>query len=198
MSALLRSLVVGLGFACLAGCSSVGAESEAEQTSGIKLDFTTVAQSGNVYRLGPASFDISGDATLTVDTNGDEPLVHVDLQPGQYQVALKPGWALQLLGANGTSTPTAATLLSSPVRSVQVSDFHVTELSYAFHLGASGLDIGISVDEGVPAGYDALIEQLPDGSYSITFASGGGACCFSSVEQARQAYPQLNMFVKAA
>jgi len=186
----------------LLACSAPGSGGGTGPTTGsgdsaaIQLQLTTVASSGNVYRLGPATFEISGPATQTVDASGDDNVLHVPTEPGDYQVTLKPEWVLDLVKF-GNSTPVAATLVSQPVQFVRVSPFQVTPISYAFHLGESGIDIGISVDEGaVPPGYDGAIQPLGDGRYSVTFASGGGACCFDSVAEAQAAYPQFNLFVQ--
>jgi hypothetical protein len=70
---------------------------------------------------------------------------------------------------------------------VRVEPFAETRLVFSFHLGQSAINIGI--DEGVPLGFDGMISPLGYGRYIITSASGGGACCWDSVDEARQAIP---------
>jgi hypothetical protein len=68
-------------------------------------------------------------------------------------------------------------------------------VSEAFHLGESGIDIGISVDEGVPYGYDGVITSTADGRYQIEFANGGGTYRFSSIADAQASYPQYRLLM---
>lgn len=197
MSAYVRSILVGvfgLGLLACGGAEDDAAQSEAE-TASIQLELTKVTASGNTYRLGPATFDITGSAALSVDATGDEPVMNVPVDPGDYEVSLRPGWVLQRLDPAGVPTPMSATLVSPPLQFVRVEPFQAAPVLYAFHLGESGIDIGIDVEEGVPPGYDGLIAPVGDGRFTVTFASGGGACCFNSVTEAQDAYPALTLFV---
>jgi len=200
------SALLGVGLVACAGADETATGGEPEAAS-IQLELTTVTESGNTYRLGPATFDIEGFAfdgsggdgsvALSVEATGDEPALHVPVEPGDYQVTLRAGWILQRLNAGGTATPLPATLLSPSIQEVRVDPFRVTPLLYAFHLGESGIDIGIDVDEGVPPGFDGIIEPLGGGQFSVTLASGGGACCFTSVSEAQANYPDLTLFVSS-
>jgi hypothetical protein len=198
MSGYVRSILsgmFGLGLIACGGASDSAAESEAE-TSSIQLQLTKVTASGNTYRLGPARFDISGpEVTLSVDVTGDEPVLHVPVDPGSYEVTLRSDWVLQHLDPAGASTPMTATLISPALQFLQVEPFQATPVVYAFHLGASGIDISIEVEEGVPPGFDGIIRPLGGNGFSIEFAGGGGTCCFDSVSDAQQAFPELNLFV---
>jgi hypothetical protein len=202
MAKIVRSILAGVfGFSLMA-CGGPGDSitlSESE-TSSIRLELTSQTQSGNVYRLGPATFDINGfgpdgPVSLSVDASGDESLLQVLVEPGSYDVGLREGWVLQHLDVDGNPTPIAATLTSPPVQYVSVEPFQAASLVFSFHLGQASINIGIDVDEGVPPGYDAMISPVGDGRYMITFAGGGGACCWDSVEEALLAYPDMNMFV---
>ena len=83
----------------------------------------------------------------------------------------------------------------TPVQFLHVAPFQVESLTYAFHLGESAIDIGIDVAEGVPPGYDGIIEPTGDGRYMITFPGNNGACCFANVSEAQQSYPGLSFFI---
>ncbi|MEY4546775.1 MAG: hypothetical protein RL685_2970 [Pseudomonadota bacterium] len=190
-----RSMLVGTFTFGLLACAGDPTTPTDMETASIQLDLTKQAPSGNTYRLGPATFDISGPTTLALDASGDEPVLHVPVEPGDYEVTLRSGWALQLLDPEGDPTPIVATLTSPALQFVRVEPFRSTPLNFAFHLGESGIDIGIDIEEGVPPGFDGMISPLGDGRFIITFASGGGACCFDSVSEAQQAYPGMTLFV---
>jgi hypothetical protein len=185
--------IVGLGLLACSGEGNTTVESQAE-TSSIQLALSTLTPSGNTYRLGPASFDISGPVTRSVEVTGEESELYVPVDPGEYEVTLQPGWVLRLMKPFLGPMPTVATLVSPEVQSVRVEPFQVAPVLFAFHLGESGIDIGISVEEGVPPGYDGMINPVGDGRFSITFVGSGGACCFDSVSDARLAYPDLNLY----
>lgn len=196
MSVCVRSMllgILGLGLLACSGEGETSIESQAE-TSSLQLALSTFTPSGNTYRLGPASFDISGPVTLSVEVTGEESELYVPVEPGQYEVKLQPGWVLRLMKPFLGPTPMAASLVSPAVQSVRVEPFQVAPVLFAFHLGESGIDIGISVEEGVPPGYDGMIEPVGDGRFSITFVGAGGACCFDSVSDARLAYPDLSLY----
>jgi hypothetical protein len=167
------------------------------ETASIQLELTTVGGSGNTYRLGPATFDISdGSETITVEATGAEPALNVPVEPGFYEVTLHDGWVLQLVDPEGGSTPLAATLLSQPVQGVSVNPFITAPLFFDFHLGVSGIDIGINVDEGeVPPGFDGAVIFLGENQFMVSFPNGGGICCFGSVTEAVEAFPELTLFV---
>lgn len=76
----------------------------------------------------------------------------------------------------------------------------MTPVNFACHLGEGGIDLGVTVDEGVPPGYDGVIQRVPNDPpgalrYQIEWTSGGGVCCFNSVAEAKAAYQYANFFV---
>ncbi len=185
-------------FGCGSGAGT-GAGGDEETASAIALQLDTIGNSGTHYRLGPAKFEIVGayygSQSLEIEASGAEDTLHVPVDPGLYNITLEPGWQLQTVADNGSLTPIAATLVSQPGLETSVTPFKVTNVNFGFHLGASALDIGVSVDEGLPAGYDGQIVQLPDGRYMINWANGGGVCCFSSVDEIVQGYPQYHFLL---
>jgi hypothetical protein len=138
------------------GCSSASTADggAAEDESAIQLNLTTTAPSGNQYRLGPASFEIDpvygNGGHWAIDATGEEGALHVRLPADWYEVRLQDGWTLSRLTPAG-AMPVAATLTSAPVQTTKVYEFQTTPVTFAFHLGESGVDIGVSVDEGPPA-----------------------------------------------
>jgi len=202
MSAYVRSILVGAFGVGLVACGGgEGGDAtttrELSETASIQLQLTTLGGSGNTYRLGPATFDIfDGAELLTVEATGEQAALNVPVEPGFYDVTLRDGWVLQLLDSEGGSTPLAATLLSPAVQGVSVQPFIAAPLFYDFHLGVSGIDIGIHVDEGaVPPGFDGAVTPLGDGQFMVSFPDGGGSCCFASVTEAVEAFPDLTLFV---
>jgi len=200
-----RLMVVGALAMSLLGCSggpggsSSGTEASA---SSVTLQLGTTGSNGNRYRLSPAQFNIVerygfGDVEpIVVDVVGTSDSVNVPLGSGRWAITLNSGWELQRVGEGGALTPVAATLISPTTIEADVFEFQTTPVSFAFHLGESGIDLGVTVDEGVPPGYDGVIEHLPgEPRYSIEWSSGGGVCCFNSVAEAKASYPSANLFV---
>ena len=108
MSACVRSILVGvLGIglsACGGGGGRDGTTSGGAETASIQLQLSTVGPSGNTYRLGPATFDIfDGDESSAVEATGDEPVLNVPVDPGNYDVTLRDDWVLQLRQGQGVS-----------------------------------------------------------------------------------------------
>lgn len=140
----------------LAACSAPSSGSSESGATAVRLELTTTGSSGAKYRLGPASFviedqSVSPPATQTVSTGDEAGDLIVPLAASVYTVTLQPGWQLQKVNADGSSTPVAATLTSEASQFASVIPFRETPIHYAFHLGESGIDIGISVDDGAPA-----------------------------------------------
>jgi hypothetical protein len=184
--------ILGLG---VVACSSDSANQLDAEAASIQLELTAVTTFGSTYRLGPATFDISGPVELSVDASGDDASLYVPVDPGLYEVTLRPDWVLQYLDRDGVATPMRATLLSTPVQEVEVAPFQSTPLVYAFRLGQSGLDIGIEVDELVPPGVDGIIVPESDGLFSVTLATDSVICCFQSETEAREAFPDLTLLL---
>jgi hypothetical protein len=188
-----------VGCVCvLTGCSGPASpESASEPGSSIQLNLSTLGQSGTEYRLGPATFDVTGGYNgqqWTLSATGAEPALHLALDPGYYHVSLKSDWQLSRI-ENGQPVPIAATLLTGTERDVSVTQFTTTPVTYAFHLGESGIDIGVSVDEGIPEGYDGrLLPSGDSGYFYIELRNGSGYCCVQSLAEAQGVYPGLNLF----
>ena len=195
-------MVVGALAMSLLGCSAGTGDrsnSETEESAAsVAIQLGTTGSNGNRYRLGPAQFkitethDYEGLNAIVVDAGGDADSLNVPLASGSWTVTLNPGWKLQRVGEGNVLTPVPATLLSEATTYVSVSQFHATPVNFAFHLGESGIDIGVTVDEGVPPGYDGTIKRV-NGSYEVEWAGGGGSCCFSSVAEARSNYSWANL-----
>ena len=197
---------MGLGMVSVLGALSLltacGATPEqaggGEEASSIELNLSTIAASGTEYRLGPATFDIvnpydiSPVATLVAD--GSDPVLHAPLQPGYYSVKLRPDWTLSRVDGS-TLTPVAATLTTPADQWVSVAQYESAPVNYGFHLGESGIDIGVSVDEGIPAGYDARLVSNGNGQYYLEWRGGGSVCCFASVAEVQAAYGNANIYL---
>lgn len=183
----------------LTACGAAPA-GQGEQASEIQLNLSTTGASGTEYRLGPATFDIFADyleqaPVSTVTSDGAERMLHVPLAKGSYSVKLRSGWTLSRVEGQ-TLTPIAATLTSPERQNVFVTEFETVPVNYAFHLGESGIDIGVTVDEGIPPGYDARLVPTQPGSseYSLEWRGGGSTCCFSSLADAQASYGNANIY----
>jgi hypothetical protein len=147
----MRAVVVGMGALSLVACGGAEPQAHEEEGSAIQLNLSTTAPSGTEYRLGPATFEIDPEsgpgAAILVEADGAAPLLHIPLEPDYYRVTLQPGWALSRI-TGATTTPVAATLTSPAEQIVKVYPFESMPVRYSFHLGESGIDLGIQVDEG--------------------------------------------------
>lgn len=147
----MRAVVVGVGVLWLVGCGGAEPQPSTGEGSSIQLNLSTTAPSGAEYRLGPATFEIDPEygpgAPILVEADGAAPLLHVPLEPDYYRVTLQTGWALSRI-TGSTTTPVAATLTSPAEQIVKVYQFESAPVQYSFHLGESGIDVGIQVDEG--------------------------------------------------
>jgi hypothetical protein len=180
----------------LTACGAAPAPSGAEEESSLELNLTTTAASGTQYRLGPATFEIEdlwrpSNPPLVIDASGEQARLHVPVQQGSYRVSLERGWTLSRLDGT-TLVPVAATLTSQAEQDVTVEPYQAAPVTFAFHLGESGIDIGVTVDEGIAEGYDARLVPAESGYY-IEFRSGGSFCCVQSLAEARAVYPNLNI-----
>jgi len=190
-------------FCALAGCSGSPSSSSGEDTaaneqgSEIQLNLATTTASGTEYRLGPATFDILSyydNSVTTVTSSGSERTLHVPLKPGDYNVSLKAGWKLSRVDGE-TATTVPATLTSQPDRYATVRDYEITPITYAFHLGEAGIDIGVTVDEGDLQAYDAwLVPTSEPSRYKLKWRNGDETCCYASAAEAQAVYPAAKIY----
>jgi hypothetical protein len=187
-----------VGVFVLAGCGNAPADTGSEEASSLQLNLTTTAASGTVYRLGPATFNVSRkDESVpewTLSATGDEPSLNLPLPPESYTVSLEQGWTLSRIDG-AAATPVAATLTSEASQRADVFPFQTTPVNFAFRLGESGIDIGVTVDEGIPDGYDGRVVPSPSdpNSYQIEWRWGGSVCCFASFAQAQADYGNAHL-----
>jgi hypothetical protein len=194
-------LMVGV-MGLLTACGNSPGGEAVEPVSAIDLNLSTTAASGTEYRLGPATIDVLRDGhegwelTTTLATEGGERTLHAALEPGHYSVRLRPGWTLSRVEGQ-TLTPVLATLTSSADQMVSVAPYEASPVSYAFHLGESGIDVGVTVDEGIPPGYDARLVRTGPGAsqYVLEWRGGGSICCFSSLAEAQASYSYANIYL---
>jgi len=190
-------LTSALVLSCSGGAPGAG-DGSVGNISSIQLALGTQAASGDHYRLSPASFTINGpefppDYTIDATAGADDLVVPVGQHGGTYRVVLNAGWQMQRVASDGSLTPVAATLLSQPEKFVSVQAYEATPVIYDFHLGASSLNLGISVDEGVLPGYDGKIYPTLYGQYSVTWQNGSGDCCYPTVSALLAAFPDKHI-----
>jgi hypothetical protein len=133
------------------------------------------------------------DYTIDASAEADDLVVPVNQNGGYYRVRLNSGWQMQRVASDGSFAPVPATLLSQPEKQVSVQAFQTLPVIYDFHLGASSLDLGITVDEGVLPGYDGKIYPTLYGEYSVTWQNGGGDCCYLTVSAVLAAFPDKHI-----
>jgi hypothetical protein len=203
-------LLIGAGLGGCSAAASTPGRTLKENAGSVSVPLTALGnRTITPFKLGPATFMITGEPggpfqPITVSADGEQDTLEVPLDPGYYSVILESGWTLQqgTAGMAGTATqwsPVTATLTSPNPQMFSVQPYQSTDVTFAFHLGESAVNLGISVDEGpppVPAGYDGVIwPTVPAGQWQITFASGGGSCCYATPAAAQSAYSQYKLFV---
>jgi len=102
-------VLVALGFSNVIGCSESArdAEEQPASTGKLRLGLTARAQSGNVYRLRNAFFDIVNTRTgefegsLFSEDFGNVEEITTVLDRGSHTVTLGPGWFLELVRSGG-------------------------------------------------------------------------------------------------
>lgn len=105
------ALLVGLGVVELVGCSSDSRRGGTEEvaTGTLRLPLEATAQSGNVYRLRFAFFQITrvsdGQAVAFLSSEDDlaRPILTAVLDTGEYTVTLTPGWFMERVLSGGGS-----------------------------------------------------------------------------------------------
>jgi hypothetical protein len=178
----------------LLGCSGGDAATGSDEVvTGVSLKLTSTGLSGAHYRLTPATITFQNywqnpDAEALVVESGNEDSLNVPLEAGDYRMTLKPGWQLQKVEADGTLTPAPATLTSEAEQRVSVYAFRTTPATFAFHLGVSGVDVGITVNEGIPPGYAKIHTNGPNW-YGVEFDNDWWICCFTSIQEIKDQYP---------
>ncbi len=190
-------LTSALALSCSGGAPGAG-EGSVSHTSAIQLALGTTAASGDHYRLSPASFTINGgdfppDYTIDAASEADDLVVPVNQYGGSYRVRLNSGWQMQRVASDGSLAPVTATLLSPQEKDVNVQAYQTLPVIYDFHLGASSLDFGISVDEGILPDYDGKIYPTLYGEYSVTWQNGGANCCYPTVGDVLAAFPDQHI-----
>jgi hypothetical protein len=142
------------------------------------------------FRLRNASFQISRGAvpvvTLDSEVDPDAEALTADLSPGQYQIDLADGWALEELAADGTSTPVRAALVSQNPASFSVRNERTTVVAYTFTTASGQVTFGegaVSVRLGVadPASLSscdvANQSGCPAGQHCILGSGEGDTFC---------------------
>lgn len=197
-----KSWLVLVAVTGLCGCGTGTDDAKnAGETTGIELALTTLGNNGTEFRLAPASFAIqrkdSTDPPIVVDASADQSTLIVPVAVGAYTVSLQPGWKLNRVPASGVIEPIPATLIEPNDITVDVRNLETTPVTYRFHVGQTQLAIGVAVEEDMYPIPDGLIRARGNGVYEITFMmpTGGSnvACCFASVDEAKAAYPGLDL-----
>jgi hypothetical protein len=183
------------------GCSDTSekAEDTSDSFTGIQLSLSMEGQVGTSYRLSPATFSIRKEGTneppRLIEASADVNVVTTPVDPGQYTVSLQTGWVLNRVREDGSITPIPATLYSPNEQSVWVND-RTEPVIFGFRLGQSSIAVGATVDdEYFHSQSDGTISLNSSGKYQIwLYGTGGGPiCCFETVEEARTAFPGLNL-----
>lgn len=132
----------GLSFAI--GCSdsdvvsAEGANVPSTDTGQLQLALTARSDSGALYRLRQASFQVLNQDPFggfgTFLSSENDPLattLEATLQAGDYSIDLFGGWFLEKV-IDGVATPVQATLLSSPTQFISIAANEESLVSYRF------------------------------------------------------------------
>lgn len=176
-------VAIGWLVACSHGPMQVG-------TGTLGMGLTATGSSGNMYRLRSAVFHITGASEVDVSSEDDldADTIRVELQAGNYVVALEPGWYLERSRPGGTFVRVDATLLSSASQAVAIPASQTTNVVYRFGVDGVGIEmtgdlvIGIDVEEPPCDGGSVCLPACGTGS-SLAMAHAGKTSTVHAVEQ---------------
>jgi hypothetical protein len=155
LSAQVLMVVAASGVMSLStGCSdndvvrTEGANIPSTDTGRLQLALTARSDSGALYRLRQASFQVLNQDPFggfgTFLSTENDPLastLEATLQTGDYTVDLFGGWFLEKV-IDGVATPVAANLLSSPTQFVSIAANQESLVSYRFETNGEVIDFG--------------------------------------------------------
>lgn len=112
---------------------------------------------GDVYGL-RADVAITGPQSLVLQAQPNEPFLETELIPGDYSVALDPGFQLFLLAPDAEPVPVEAELLSPISQEVTIESNSATEVEFRFAVAGlaepepdpGSLLIGIELERAAP------------------------------------------------
>src|SRR5512145_864732 len=142
---------VSLTVAC--GDSTV---EQASQYGRIQLALSGVSASGVKYRLRNGTFAVTGASTASMSTEDDlqAEIINVELNAGDYAIALNPGWYLEAATSEGGFTTVEATLTSANPQAFTIIEQKTTSVAFRFRVGVEvivigkgSVAIGIEVDD---------------------------------------------------
>ncbi|HTV25368.1 MAG TPA: hypothetical protein VMG12_42025 [Polyangiaceae bacterium] len=193
------SLSVALGVAVPLGCNATddtrvyggvapAAAPEPEATGSLLLALVT--PDAVKYRLRQAVFDVdrSGVVLLSLDSevDPDAESLEADLNPGQYRIQLRDGWALEQLADDGSATPVRAALVSANPASFGVRNDRVTTVAFSFTtsfgiitFGEGSLDVRLGVVDPASLGSCDVASQsgCPSGQHCLFADETGKTFC---------------------
>lgn len=160
-------LLLCCGGLSAAGCSdsdvvrAEGTSLPSTDTGQLQLALTARSDSGALYRLRQASFQVLNQDPFggfgTFLSSENDPLattLEATLQAGDYSIDLFSGWFLEKV-IDGVATPVQATLLSSPTQFISIAANEESRVSYRFetngdvvNFAPGRLIIEIEVSEG--------------------------------------------------
>ena len=99
---------------CLSACSTELSESDAmfrvaDRSGSVQVALVASAANGSQYRLRKATFEVSGNAMLTLSSR-DRDQLRAPLPEGDYQLFLRPGYELIERAADGSERVISAQL----------------------------------------------------------------------------------------
>ena len=138
--------VVGL-VAFLSACSSEFSDSDvlfrAADTSGsIEVPLTGADAAGRQYHLRGATFEVSGDAMVTLSDSTQARSLSTPLPTGGYQMYLRPGYQVVEIGLDGSERTIAAALSSANPASFHVGPHTSGRLRLSFRHGDVSIAFG--------------------------------------------------------
>ena len=125
----------------------------------VTLELRTTGAWGVEYQLADARFNFEGPETRVIQAALDGADVSVELQPGNYTIALADGWTMRRRPADGDWEPVRAVLLDAPSSSLTVVAAETTAVRFRFGIGDGFISpgkgrasIGIQIEEERDAG----------------------------------------------
>jgi hypothetical protein len=175
-----RTSLICLTIPVMFGCSQdADGEGDAELGS-VRLPLITSTASA-IYRLADATFTVDGPTSTSLSASDDpaEFELVAALEPGNYEVLLEPGWALERDSGSGFSE-VEATLVDGNPRLFTIQPDTITALTYRFETdgtivgtGEGQFAIDIQVDDSAAATCTPFGSDCPAGNWCAGAFDGG-------------------------
>ncbi len=167
--------------AILTGACSDNTVEQAPRYGRLQFALAGTSTSGAKYRLRWGTFNITGASTLAVSTEDQlqADSISLELVPGNYAIALDPGWILEQAMADGGFEIVKAALSSANPQLFAIEEQKTSSVRFRFQVGDDIFELG---NGGVTINID--VEDSAGNAGGIAGAAGQGTAGSTSTSSA--------------